>query len=90
VARIVRPLPAAPNELWAMEVMHDTSARGDSIRVLTAIDVCTRECLALVASKTFAGTDVAQILGAVGRERGVPDRIKVDNGTEFTSRALDQ
>jgi integrase-like protein/helix-turn-helix protein len=86
VARIVRPLPALPNELWAMDFMHDTLARGESIRVLTVIDVCTRECVALVAAKTFVGTDVAQILGEVGRERGLPERIKVDNGTEFTSK----
>jgi len=90
VARIVRAFPIEPNELWAMDFMHDTLAQRQSIRVLTAIDVCTRECVALVAAKTFAGTDVAQILGSVGRERGLPDRIKVDNGTEFTSRALDQ
>jgi len=90
VARIVRPLPVEPNELWAMDFMHDTLERGESIWVLTVMDVCTRECVALVAAKTIVGTDVAQILGEVGRERGLPDRIKVDNGTEFTSKALDQ
>ena len=51
VARIVRPLPTLPNELWAMDFMHDTLARGESIRVLTVIDVCTRECVALVAAQ---------------------------------------
>ncbi len=38
---------------------------------------------------TFRGGDVAQILGAVGVTRGLPERITVDNGTEFTSKALD-
>jgi putative transposase len=90
VARVVRALPMEPNELWAMDFMHDTLAQRESIRVLTVIDVCTRECLALLAARTFAGTDVAQILSAVGTGRGLPERIKVDNGTEFTSQALDQ
>lgn len=30
------------------------------------------------------------MLGTPGGERGLPGRIKVDNGTEFTTRALDQ
>ena len=87
--RLARPLPTRANEFWAMDFMHDTLARGETIRVLTAIDVCTRECVALVASKRFTGSDVAEILGAVGHKRGLPERIKVDNGTEFTSRSLD-
>lgn len=35
------------------------------------------------------GSDVASILGAARSERGLPQRIHVDNGTEFTSKALD-
>ncbi len=73
-----------------MDFTHDTLARGGKIRVLTVIDVCPRECLALLAARTFLGTGVAQVLGALGRERELPSRIKVDNGTEFASRALDQ
>lgn len=87
--RLTRPRPTRANELWAMDFMHDTLSSRETIRVLTAIDVCTRECVALVASKRFTGSDVAEILGAVGRIRGLPARIKVDNGTEFTSRSLD-
>ncbi len=87
--RLARPLPSQPNQLWAMDFMHDTLANGESIRVLTAIDVCTRECVALVAAKRFTGGDVAERLVCAGRGRGLPMRIKVDNGTEFTSRSLD-
>ena len=52
--------------------MTNASIRSEVCRVLTVIDVGTRECVALVAAKTFLGTDVAQILGEVGRERGLP------------------
>jgi putative transposase len=72
-----------------MDFMHDTLASRETIRVLTAIDVCTRECVALVVARRFSGSDVAEILGSVGRARGLPARIQVDNGTEFTSRSLD-
>ena len=85
-----RPAPIAANELWAMDFMHDTLASDGQLRVLTAIDVHTWECLALVPARSFSGADVAEILSAVGVERGtLPQRIKVDNGTEFTSKALD-
>ena len=87
--RLVRPRPTQANELWAMDFMHDTLASRETIRVLTAIDVCTRECVALVVARRFSGSDVAEILGSVGRARGLPARIQVDNGTEFTSRSLD-
>ena len=72
-----------------MDFIHDTLADGRTIRVLTAIDVFTRECVALEAAPTFRGSDVARILGSAGATRGLPERIRVDHGTEFTSKALD-
>ena len=88
--RIARSMPQQPNEQWAMDFMHDTLSDGRSIRVLTAIDLYSRESVALVAASRFSGADVAAVLSAAGKERGsLPRRIRVDNGTEFTSRALD-
>jgi putative transposase len=90
VARAKTENPIEPNQVWAMDFMHDTLASRTSIRVLTAIDVATRECVALVAAKSFTGDDVARILSDAALERGKrPDSIRVDNGTEFTSKALD-
>ena len=90
VRRKARPMPAGPNEQWAMDFMHDTLADGRSLRVFTAIDLCTRECVVLQAAKGFTGENVAAILSQAGAVRGkLPSRIRVDNGTEFTSRALD-
>lgn len=88
--RAERPVVTTPNEQWAMDFMHDTLAGGSSIRVLTVIDLHTRECVALKAARTFRGADVGDTLDAAGRDRGgLPRRIRVDNGTEFTSKALD-
>ena len=90
VVRQARPMPAEPNQQWAMDFMHDTLAGGQTIRLLTAIDLCTRECVVLQVAKGFTGTDVASLLNRSGEDRGkLPERIRVDNGTEFTSRALD-
>jgi len=85
-----RPAASLPNERWSMDFMSDALADGRRFRVLTVIDTCTRECVALEVATTFRGNDVAQLLTRVGIERGLPTVITVDNGTEFTSRALDQ
>jgi putative transposase len=89
VVRGPRAVAAAPNEVWAMDFVHDTLAGGPLVRVLTLIDCHTRECLALVAQPRFRGDDVARTLTEVGAARGLPARITVDNGSEFTSQALD-
>lgn len=74
-----------------MDFMHDAVSSGATFRVMTLIDIFSRECLATIARKSFTGPDVASILAAVGRRRGaLPKKIRVDNGTEFTSKALDR
>lgn len=60
------------------------------MRVFTLIDVFSRECIALEAACSFRGDDVARLLSDAGeREGGLPHIIQCDNGTEFTSKALD-
>lgn len=90
VVRVERPPVTGPNEQWAMDFMHDTLAGGASIRLLTVIDLYTRECVALEAGHRFSGADVGCVLDRAAADRGRwPERIRVDNGTEFTSKALD-
>ncbi len=79
-----------PNERWAMDFMHDMLASGEKLRVLTVVDVFTRECLALEARRSFRGHDVAEVLSELARLQGLPKTIQCDQGTEFTSRAMDQ
>jgi len=78
-----------PNERWAMDFMHDTLADGRKIRVLTVIDVFTRECLSLDVRHGFRGTDVAAVLSDLVDQHGKPETIQCDQGTEFTSLAMD-
>jgi putative transposase len=87
---VAAPVATRSNERWAMDFMHDTLATGATIRVLTVIDLCTRECVVLAAGRSFRGETVARLLTDAGQRRGrLPQRINVDNGTEFTSQALD-
>ena len=79
----------AANECWAMDFVSDQLYDGKRFRVLTLIDLFTRECLATYADKAIKGEGVCAILRHVSQERGTPKCIKVDNGPEFISRALD-
>jgi putative transposase len=81
-----RPAGTMPNERWSMDFMSDALADGRRLRVLTVLDTCTRECIALEVATSFRGSDVASVLTRVGVERGLPRVITVDNGTEFVAR----
>ena len=88
--RLHRPPVTAPNQRWAMDFMHDVLTTGARVRVFTLIDLWRRECVALRIALRFTGADVAAMLAEAGVEReGLPAVIQCDNGTEFTSVALD-
>jgi putative transposase len=40
--------PGAANEHWAMDFIHDQLADGTAFRVLSIVDLYTRECVGLV------------------------------------------
>lgn len=91
VARPDRVATTAPNQRWAMDFVHDVLASGEKIRVLTVIDLHTRECVALAAQHRFGGEDVGRVLGAAAEERqALAPVVQADQGTEFTSVALDR
>ncbi len=60
---------------------------GRRFRILTVVDNCTRECLALVPDTSISGLRVARELDAIVHRRGRPATIVSDNGTELTSNA---
>jgi len=55
------------------------------------VDDFTRESLAIEVGQRLQGDDVARVLDCIRAKRGVlPEKIRVDNGSEFTSKRLDQ
>ena len=69
--------------------MRDTLDDGRPFRILTVVDVYTRECPILAADTSLTGQKVADLLDQVALERGYPKTITVDNGSEFYSKAMD-
>lgn len=91
VAAIRVPLPQAsrPNEAWAMDFVRDTLSDGRSFRAFTIVDTCTRECPAIEVDVGLGADRVVEVLERLRVTRGLPERITLDNGPEFQSRALD-
>jgi putative transposase len=81
-------IPLAPNQRWSLDFVSDQMTDCRRFRVLTVVDDCTRECLALVADTSLSGLRVARELEALIASRGRPKMIVSDNGTEFTSNAI--
>ncbi len=65
-------VPMAPNERWSLDFASDQLTGGRRFRVLTVVDDCTRECLALVADSSLSVTRVARELDRLVIERGKP------------------
>ncbi|NLI14368.1 MAG: IS3 family transposase [Peptococcaceae bacterium] len=82
-------MAAAINECWAMDFVSDQFYNGKRFRALTLIDTYSRECIAIHVDKAIKGDTVVAVLDGVKESRGLPKKIKVDNGPEFISRALD-
>lgn len=80
---------AAPNEIWAMDFMSDGLFDGRPIRILTIVDIHTREGLSTYPRANFRAAQVVEILDGLVRLRGKPKSLRVDNGPEFAGRLLD-
>ena len=87
--REARCQPAAANEAWSLDFVHDQLACGRKIRALTVIDVFTRECLAIEVGYRLRGENVAEVLNRLVRLRGAPKALFADNGAEFTGQIVD-
>ena len=89
-ARVPLELPRRTNQVWTMDFTQDALARGRKFRTLNLMDGYTREALAIEVDTSLPGARVVRVLEQLRQRRGVPERIRVDNGTEFTSRVADQ
>ena len=71
--------------------MVDALFDGRRLRVLTVVDNYTRESLAIdVGQSSLKGEDVVNTLHRIVVHRGLPETIKVDNGSEFVSKVMDK
>jgi putative transposase len=88
--RMERPEVERPHACWSMDFVVDSLFNGYRFRALTIVDNYSRECLAIEAGKSITGQDVVTVVERLVKERGVPERIQCDNGSEFISSILDK
>lgn len=90
--RVKEPLvvPMEPNQTWSMDFMHDTLMNGRKFRVLNIIDDYNRESLKIEPYFSISAQRVVGIVERVIMERGRPKSIRVDNGPEFISTAMQE
>mgnify|MGYP001361987190 FL=1 len=67
-----------PNDVWAMDFVHDQLATGKKLRVLTVVDTFSRYVPVLDAKFSYRGEDVVATLDRVCRQTGYPKTIRVD------------
>ena len=88
--RAVQPPPSGPNQRWSMDFVADTLWYGRRIRTLTVIDTWNREAVWIEVDHSLSGKRVARVLDGLRGLGRLPSHIQVDNGPEFTSKALDE
>jgi putative transposase len=72
-----------------MDFVSDALVDGRVFRTLNVIDDYSRECVNIEVDTSLGGMRVARVLARLGEQRALPERIVMDNGPEFTSKALD-
>ncbi len=87
--RVVRPAAMRPRQHWTMDFTEDSLATGRRFRTLNVVDTFTRECLAIEVDHSLPGPRVVRVLERLVELHGRPELIRIDNGSEFTSRVVD-
>lgn len=84
------PAPQQVNERWSMDFVTDSIVTGRRFRALAIVDDYSRECPVIEVDTSLGGHRVVGVLERLAETRGLPEVITMDNGPEFTGRALDE
>ena len=89
-ARILQALEAVNqiNASWSMDFMSDALLSGRKFRTLNLMDDYNREVLGIEVDTSLPAERVVRVLDQITHWRGLPKRIRVDNGPEFISSKL--
>jgi putative transposase len=87
--RVLPPPAQRPHERWSMDFLTDGLADGRRFRVLTRVDTVSRVSPAIEVGVSLTGERVVAVLERLKGTIGRPERIAIDNGPEFISKALD-
>jgi transposase InsO family protein len=86
----IRLRPERTNHVWSYDFVVDRTSDGRPMRMLNILDEYSRECLRIHINRQVKATDVMYELSELFVERGVPDFLRSDNGSEFTAALVRQ
>ncbi len=89
-ARNPKPLsvPESVNQSWSVDFMSDTLTDDRRFRCFNVLGDRTREILAIEIDLNLGSRRVIRVLDRLAEYRGLPRRLRLDNGPEFTSIAV--
>jgi putative transposase len=90
MVRVPLPKPERPGQVYAMDFVHDRLANGRRIKCLTIVDPLAKESPAIEVDQSIPGLRVCRALDRIFAGRPLPETIIVDNGPEFSGKALDE
>ena len=84
----IRLRPEHKDHVWSYDFVMGRTAEGRPFKILVIIDEYTRECLRILVRRQIKSQDVLEQLYDLFLLRGMPERIRSDNGPEFTAKAV--
>jgi len=89
-ARVKQPLavPAGSNQCWSLDFMSDALTDGRRFRTLNVVEDWNREVLGIEVDFSLPAARVVRLLTQLVERHGAPQRLRVDNGPELISQAL--
>lgn len=79
-------LSLSPNKEWGADFMSDALVDGRRIRTFNVVDHFNRECKGIIVSHSLPARKVIEIFERMIEKYGKPQKIRTDNGPEFTSK----
>lgn len=76
------------NHVWSYDFVVDRLANGKLIRMLTAIDESEHDCPAIRVGFYMNSEDILDVLSVLFVSEGLPEHVRSDNGSEFTTHDL--
>lgn len=77
------------NHVWSCDFVMAATSDGKPIRLENVIYEYTGECLAIQVARSFKIRDVEACLTELFCGRGVPEQIRSDKGSEFTTKFIE-
>ena len=83
IHREARVKPSRPNQGWSLDFVHNKLSGGQKFRILTVVDVYSREGLATEVDYRLRAENSIEVLNRLVRQRGALKFLFADNGAEF-------